>query len=107
MTRALMKLASASALALSLFAAPAMAQEAFEDWDADGSAVIEEEEFEAGFDEVGIYEEWDEDDDGLLSEEEFDAGVFNAYDADDSGVIEDPEWGDVGDDLDEEGFWDF
>lgn len=52
------------------------------------------------------YTEWDADDDGNLTEDEFNNGVFAGYDKDGSGVIEEPEFGDVGDDMGDGGFWD-
>jgi|GEM_PF-6329523 len=38
--------------------------------------------------------------------DEFNIGVYNSYDTDDSGVIEEPEFGDIGDDMGDGGFWD-
>jgi hypothetical protein len=104
--RNLSKLTTVTALALSLFAAPALAQEAYEDWDSNSDAAIDENEFGTGFGDTGIYDEWDADDDGNLTEEEFNAGVYGGYDDDDSGVLEEPELGDVGDDLGDEGLFD-
>ncbi|GGK54687.1 hypothetical protein [Salinarimonas ramus] len=52
------------------------------------------------------FTEWDEDADGMLTETEFNEGVYAGYDADDSGVIEEPEYGDLGDDVGDEGFFD-
>lgn len=101
----------ASAFALSLAAAPALAQDAevnegVASWDADGDSAISQEEFDTGFGEAGVYDDWDADDDGALSEEEFNIGLYESYDADDSGVIEEPEFGDVGDDIGDEGLFD-
>lgn len=98
------KLAGAGALAL-LLATPALA-DWHEEWDADGDGALSEEEFNTGFDSVGTYDEWDADDDGMLSEEEYNAGVFGGYDDDESGVIEEPELGDVGDDVGDGGLFD-
>lgn len=39
-------------------------------------------------------------------EDEYNTGVFNSYDDDGSGMIEEPEFGDVGDDMGDGGFWD-
>ena len=101
----LKKLAGIGAVIAALTAAPAMAQEIGE-WDGDGDGVLNQEEFNEGFGEVGAFGEWDEDGDGALSEDEYNAGVFDSYDDDDSGAIEEPEFGDVGDDMGDGGFWD-
>ncbi len=129
----IMKIAASSALALSLLAVPAVAQE-FSEWDSDGDGAISEEEFNTGFGEneafntwdanddggldetefgtgfgdreVGEFSEWDESGDGLVDNEEFNAGVYGNYDADDSGVIEEPEFGDMGDDIGDGGLFD-
>ena len=97
---------TAITLALGLAAAPAMAQEEWEAWDTDEDAILSEEEFGTGFGENEVFETWDADDDGLLSEDEFSEGVFGAYDEDESGALEEPELGDVGDDIGDGGFWD-
>lgn len=94
-----------------LGAAPAVAQANLGDWDADGNGSVSEKEFNDGWknirgDKGSVFEAWDEDGDGVLSEDEYNAGVFNSYDADDSGAIEEPEFGDVGDDMGDGGFWD-
>jgi hypothetical protein len=101
----LSKLATISAVALTLTAAPAFAQE-IGDWDADADGMLSEEEFGVGFGEDGVYGGWDEDGDGALSEDEFNAGVFGGYDEDESGIIEEPEFGDVGDDIGDGGLFD-
>ena len=75
-------------------------------WDADEDGSLSEEEFGAGFAERGGFGAWDEDDDDLVSEDEFGTGVFGGYDADRSGVIEEPELGDVGDDMGDGGLFD-
>lgn len=107
MIKSWMKTTTAAGFALALMtAAPAMAQEAYDDWDADASGALEMEEFNTGFYDNGVFDAWDADDDGLLSEDEFGEGVFDGYDIDDSGVLEEPEFGDYGDDLGDEGFWD-
>ncbi|ASY65289.1 hypothetical protein SJ05684_b43070 (plasmid) [Sinorhizobium sojae CCBAU 05684] len=130
-----------SAVAISLVAAPAMAN--FGEWDANGDAGIDNEEFAAGFDkDVGVFGDWDTDDDNMLSQAEFDAGygtrdtaespfdddigfddwdandddmlsstefhdgVYAAYDDDGDNIIEEPEFGDLGDDIGDGGFWD-
>jgi Ca2+-binding EF-hand superfamily protein len=47
-------------------------------------------------------EAWDVDGDGALSEDEFSSGVYSQYDQDGTGMIEESELTDIGDD----GFWD-
>ena len=103
--RDLLNLTAASALAPSLLSAPVLAQELSE-WDGDGDGAINEEEFGAGFGEAGVYGSWDEDGDGSLTEDEFNTGVYEGYDADDSGAIEEPEFDDVGDDMGDGGLFD-
>ncbi|SFH29899.1 hypothetical protein SAMN04488020_109181 [Palleronia marisminoris] len=109
MTIKLKKIASIGAILTALTAAPAMAQEIGE-WDGDGDGALNQEEFNTGWNE-GIGDEsafsmWDEDGDGALTEDEYNTGVYNSYDDDGSGVIEEPEFGDVGDDMGDGGFWD-
>ena len=111
MTFELKKLAGLGAVLAALTAAPAMAQEDIGAWDSDGDGALNEEEFAEGWgagfgDDESAFSPWDEDGDGALNEEEYNAGVFNSYDDDGSGVIEEPEFGDVGDDMGDGGFWD-
>jgi hypothetical protein len=97
----------AAALAFPLFAAaPAMAQEAFGDWDGNGNGVIDSNEFATGFGDNGVYDGWDANSDGSLSEDEFNDGVFGAYDRNDNDTLEEPEFGDYGDDAGDGGLWD-
>lgn len=97
---------TALALVLGLGIAPAMAQEDWGAWDTNDDGVIDNEEFGVGFGESGVYDDWDADDDGMLSEDEFNTGVFGSYDEDESEGIEEPEFGDLGDDMGDGGFWD-
>ena len=105
----LKKLAGVGAIMAALTAAPAMAQEMGE-WDGDGDGAVSEQEFGEGwgssFGDESAFSTWDEDGDGALTEEEYNAGVFGSYDDDESGAIEEPEFGDVGDDMGDGGFWD-
>ncbi|MFZ3585298.1 hypothetical protein ACOI1H_24710 [Loktanella sp. DJP18] len=80
-------------------------------WDADGDSMLSEDEFFEGWgstwgDSGSAFNTWDGDADGLLSEDEYNTGVFSTYDRDGSGFIEEPEFGDVGDDIGDGGFWD-
>ncbi|MFZ3584818.1 hypothetical protein ACOI1H_22085 [Loktanella sp. DJP18] len=110
MTIEIKKLAAIGAVLAAFVAAPAMAQEDMSAWDMDADGALSEQEFNDGWGTAwgddSAYSTWDEDADGALSEDEFNTGVFNSYDADDSGVIEEPEFGDVGDDMGDGGFWD-
>lgn len=101
----LIKTLGAGALAAALLATPALA-DFHEEWDGDGDGALSEEEFGTGFGEMGTYDGWDGDGDGALSEDEFNTGVYGGYDADDSGVIEEPELGDMGDDIGDGGLFD-
>jgi hypothetical protein len=50
--------------------------------------------------------EWDVNDDNRLSNDEFYNGVYASYDSDGDKIIEEPEFGDIGDDIGDGGFWD-
>ena len=107
----LKKIASIGAILTALTAAPAVAQEAIGDWDSDGDSALNEQEFNEGWgssfgDGESAFNTWDEDGDGSLTEDEYNTGVYNSYDDDGSGTIEEPEFGDVGDDIGDGGFWD-
>lgn len=99
------KILGAGALAALLLVTPALA-DFQEEWDSDGDGALSEEEFNTGFSEGGAYDAWDADDDGMLTEDEFNFGVFGGYDDDESGVIEEPELGDAGDDIGDGGLFD-
>jgi hypothetical protein len=102
-----MKLLGATTLAVSLLTvAPAMAEEAFSDWDADENAALDNDEFANKFDSDGIYNSWDSNEDGGLSEDEFNNGVFGSYDRNKDNKIDEPEFGDLGDDMGDGGLWD-
>ncbi|MDY8110808.1 hypothetical protein U0C82_16835 [Fulvimarina sp. 2208YS6-2-32] len=106
MTNRITTFISAAAFNLAIGSGAAFAQEAYSDWDTDGTAGINQEEFNTGFGEGGVYDSWDANSDGSLTEDEFNAGVYDGYDADDSGALEEPEFGDVGDDMGDGGFFD-
>jgi hypothetical protein len=101
----LKKLTVTSIAAALLSAAPVLAQDMGE-WDADGDGVVNQEEFNTAWSDVGTYSEWDADGAGSLTEDEFNAGIDGGYDADNSGGIEAPEFGDVGDDIGDGGLFD-
>lgn len=89
-----------SAVALSLFAAPAVAAELGE-WDQDADSTLNEEEFRAGFEENGVFGDWDTDDDNMLSEGEFNTGVGENTEAFNERFGEDAfsEWDEDGDEM--------
>ena len=107
MTMTAKTLIGMSALVMGFATAPALAQgNDVAAWDADRDGSVNSEEFHKGFGNIGAYNAWDTDGDGNLTEDEFNTGVYGGYDRDDSGAIEEPEYGDVGDDMGDGGFWD-
>ena len=90
----------------------------FATWDEDSDGVLSEEEFDAGYNNLDLsnasfgddfdwtYDGVDADGNGEVNETELHESVFNAYDADANNIIEEPEFGDVGDDIGDGGFWD-
>ncbi|MEE2952332.1 MAG: hypothetical protein VYD57_13950 [Pseudomonadota bacterium] len=106
MTIYIKKIVASSAVAMSLIGGAAFAQEAYSDWNTDGTAGINQEEFNSGVGNTGLYDKWDADSDGTLSETEFQDGLYGYYDADDNGTIEEPEFGDLGDDMGDGGLFD-
>lgn len=106
----LKKIAGIGAILAALAAGPVMAQ-GLTDWDGDGDGGLNQNEFNEGWGSIygdgeSAFSTWDEDGDGMLNEDEYNAGVFNGYDRDRNGMIEEPEFGDVGDDIGDGGFWD-
>jgi len=85
-------------------------------WDADNDGTLTENEFMAGVGEkrdrfnerfgADAFDKWDANNDKALTTDEFRQGVFKVYDADADKVIEEPEFGDLGDDVGDGGFWD-
>lgn len=104
----LKKMTGLGAVLAALAAGPAMAQ-GMSDWDSDGDGVISHDEFHEGMrsnqGEETTFSKMDENGDGMLSEEEFNASVFNSYDRDRSGMIEEPEFEKVDEDVRDDGFW--
>ncbi|HEX2528810.1 MAG TPA: hypothetical protein VHL31_21270 [Geminicoccus sp.] len=102
-----MKLLGATTLAMSLLAfAPAMADESYSDWDTDKNAALDNDEFANKFDSDGIYNSWDSNENGGLSQDEFNNGVFGSYDKNKNNIIEESEFGDLNDDMGENGLFD-
>ena len=86
----LKSLASVGAILAALTATPALAQ-GIGEWDANGDATIDQEEFNTGLGETGAFGEMDEDASGSVSEEEYTAGVTAAFDQDESGDLNEEE----------------
>lgn len=96
-----------AALAMAL-ASPAAAQMMTPDWDLDGDASLNADEFNAGFTEGGTFGTYDIDGDGMLSETEYDTafadretvfeereyemGAFADYDMDGDGMLNEEEY---------------
>lgn len=88
----------------------------YENWDTDADGALSQTEYDAGLGEndaafeerfgADVFNTWDADNSGALSEQEYCNAAYAGYDADESNVIEEPEFGDVGDDMGDEGFWD-
>lgn len=72
----------------------------YSEWDANDDDMLDEQEFNTGFEESGLYDEWDVNDDGYLDEDEFGDGLYDSWDEDDSGYLEE-------DEAEEVGFWDW
>lgn len=87
----------------------------FKEWDANNDGMLSQAEFE---EEIGentdftdrfgddYFTSWDADNDDGIGEDELYEGAYSAYDADENNVIEEPEFGDLGDDIGDGGFWD-
>jgi len=87
----------------------------FKKWDANADGMLSQAEFEEGVgdntaftDRFGdnYFDTWDANDDDNIGENEFYEGTYGVYDADENNVIEEPELGDLGDDMGDGGFWD-
>jgi len=87
--------------------APAFAEIGdFNEWDQDQSGVVEFNEWDAGFNDENTLTSWDSDSDGMLSNNEFGEGVFESYDADNSGDWNDEEYRAFSDDAGDGGYLD-
>lgn len=89
----------------------------FANYDSNADGMLDENEWNTGFGdksemwgersyEMGAFGDADANADGMLDQTEYSQGWFNTYDADGSGVIEEPELGDVGDDIGDGGLFD-
>lgn len=52
---------------------------AYDDWDEDSNNVIDNDEFDARWNEIGYYGTWDADADGAINEEEWETGINDNY----------------------------
>lgn len=89
-------------------------------WDADRNGIISQSEWQAGIGNRGadlntrfgvapdgdLYTQWNTDGADGLTEQEFNTGIYGGYDRNRNNVIEEPEFGDLGDDIGDGGFWD-
>lgn len=88
----------------------------FNEWDADKNLALTESEFDMGLGDNATafntrfgddaFNDWDVNNDNSLTDGEFYDGVYASYDNDGNKIIEEPEFGDVGDDMGDGGFWD-
>lgn len=122
-----LKCTAAASLALALMAAPAAAQGAYGDWDADTSGSITSEEWNTGWANYGLTGDIDQNDDRMLDRTEFEQAIgdeagfnerygetaFDDWDANDDDMLSDEELGtgmytaydaDASGDLNEEEF---
>ncbi|WP_299654943.1 hypothetical protein [uncultured Jannaschia sp.] len=79
--------------AILAFAGPAGAQ-SLEDWDADGSGAVSQQEWTTGLDILGLFSDWDADGSGIVDEGEFAGGLFGRFDQDGDGALTASEWDD-------------
>ena len=80
----------------------------FDEWDSDSDGLLTEDEFNEGLAASGDYDYqgWDSDNDGLLSQDETSEGLYDTYDENGDQRIDEPEFGDFGDDIGDEGLFD-
>lgn len=99
---------TATLLALASNAALAGSTDTYAAIDDNGDGRVSEREFHEYFRQSGVYDEWDNNDDGVIDDEEFADGLYDYYDDDDDGFISDAEWEDgaLVDDYGNAGFWD-
>jgi len=64
-------------------------------WDENQDNMLDEEEYNAGLEDLDLYEGWDTDGDGLYSEAEIGEGIFDTWDDDDDELVEAEEYDEV------------
>ncbi len=108
MTNKLHTMLGGIALATAMTAsAPAFAEVGdFGVWDKDNSGVVTMGEWDTGFDNDALFTSWDSDKDGMLSNNEYGQGLYDAYDADDSGDWNETEYNAFYDDAGDGGWLD-
>lgn len=76
--------------------------------DSNGDNQISENEFNIYFESSGLFDRWDANDDGSIDDVELGDALYDYYDDDDNGYIDDAEWknGIMVDDYGDEGLWD-
>lgn len=102
----LLRIVGAFVLAVPLAIASVVHADEWNEWDSDRSGDLSLDEWDAGFNEEGVYEEWDADRDGMLDGDEYSQGIFNRYDRNQDGIWDEEEYGTWQDDAGDEGFWD-
>jgi len=76
-------------------------------WQEGSDGGLSQDEYNASFRDGGSFAIWDTDSDGMLTQDEFSVGVYDTYDADTSGNLEESEALASCADFGEEGFWNF
>ncbi len=69
---------------LTTFTGCATGEYAYESWDNDSNATLDETEFNSAVADIGYYDNWDTDSDGFLTEDEWNVGTneyFEDYDS--------------------------
>lgn len=64
----------------------------FTSWDTNTDEMWDDSEFETGIGETGLFNDWDVNDDGLFDDDELGDGIFDMYDADDDGFLNNEEY---------------
>lgn len=101
---------SAAASVLLLSVAPGFAQMAYNDWNTDGAAGINQQEWNDGWGRSGTFDRFDGNSDGIVDQNEINAGFaddnrsafndrfgsdyYNSWDADGDGGLSETEWND-------------
>jgi opacity protein-like surface antigen len=97
--RNMWKILTAASTAIALLGAPALADMA--EWDANADSTIDQNEFGSGFGGGGVFSQWDADSDSALSEDEWNAGfqsnLEDDYDQSEFGAFSD--WDASGDSM--------
>ncbi|HET7315573.1 hypothetical protein [Salinisphaera sp.] len=76
--------------------------------DANQDGKVDQSEFTNYYDNSGLFDTWDADGDGYIDNDEFGDGLYGYYDDNGDGYIDDAEWqnGVMVDDRGDNGFWD-